>query len=102
MVYADSLTPVSTEGFRYTGDATTAERMALFRKSVEKVAALKCDIIVSTHPGFTDTLDKLAARTPSSNPFIDPEGCRAYAASSMVRLERRAAEEAAAAASPPK
>lgn len=102
MVFADSLTPVSTDGFRYTGDATTAERMALFRKSVEKVGALKCDVIVSTHPGFTDTLDKLAARTKHRNPFIDPAGCRTYAASSMLRLDRRAAEEAATAPASPR
>lgn len=96
IVYADSLTPVSTDGFRYTGDATTPERMSLFKASVEKVGALKCDVIVSTHPGFTDTLDKLAARTASHNPFIDPNGCKTYAASSMARLEKRIADEQAA------
>ena len=96
MVYADSLTPVSAEGFRYTGEANRPERMSLFRRSVEKVAALKCDVIVSTHPGFTRTLDKLAARTEQTNPFIDPEGCRKYAAASMARLDKRAAEEAGA------
>ncbi len=96
-VYADSLTPVSTDGFRYTGNATTPERMTLFKRSVAKVGALKCDAIVSTHPGFTDTLDKLAARTEASNAFIDSAACREYAASSLERLEKRIATEAASA-----
>ncbi len=97
VVYADSLTPVSTDGFRYTGDAATPERMTLFKRSVAKVGALKCDVIVSTHPGFTDTLDKLAARTAASNPFIERAGCREYAASSLARLDKRVATEAASA-----
>ncbi len=97
VVYADSLTPVSTDGFRYTGDAANPERMTLFKRSVAKVGALKCDAIVSTHPGFTDTLDKLAARTAASNPFIDRAGCREYAASSLERLDKRVATEAASA-----
>lgn len=99
MAYADSLTPVSTDGFRYTGGDGTPERMSLFKASVEKIGALKCDVIVSPHPGFTSTLDKLAARTPANNPFIDPGGCKTYAASSMARLAKRiAAEQAEASA----
>lgn len=89
MVYADSLTPVSSEGFRYTG-----ARAEQFRKTIDKVGALKCDVIVSTHPGFTDTMKKHAARTPSHNPFITPGGCRQYAEEAHRRLDARLASEA--------
>lgn len=89
MVYADSLTPVSSEGFRYTG-----ARAEQFRKTIDKVGALKCDVVVSTHPGFTDTMAKRAARTPSNNTFVTPDGCRIYAAEARQRLDARLADEA--------
>lgn len=92
MVYADSLTAVSADGFRYT----EPDRTPAFAAVIDKVGALKCDVIVSTHPGFTDTMEKLAARTAANNPFIDPDGCKKYAASSRARLEKRIAAERAA------
>ncbi|TFW16422.1 subclass B3 metallo-beta-lactamase [Massilia arenosa] len=89
VVYADSLNPVSTDGFHFTGDATHPDISQSMRASIEKVAALPCDVIVSDHPGFTDTFEKLKARTATHNPFVDPAGCKAYAALFMQRLERR-------------
>lgn len=98
MVYADSLTPVSAPGFRYSGDAKTPSRIEAFRQSIAKVEALPCDIVVSTHPEFTGIDRKRAQLTsaPGSNPFVDPNGCRTYAAEARKRLEARIAEEAKA------
>lgn len=89
IVYADSLTPVSANAFRYTG-----ARAEQFRKTIAKVGALKCDVIVSTHPGFTGTMDKRARKTSATNPFITPEGCPTYAREAQQRLEARLAAEA--------
>ncbi len=97
VVYADSLTAVSTDGYRFTGGAGSPDRTPAFRAVIDKVRALKCDVIVSTHPGFTSTMEKLAARTPDNNPFIDPDSCKKYAAASLVRLEKRIATEQAGA-----
>lgn len=97
MVFADSLTAISADGFRYSGDASHADRSASFRATLAKVAALPCDVIISTHPDATDTMERLAARTPAKNTFIDPAGCRNYAAEARVNLEKRLAKEAAAA-----
>jgi len=82
---ADSLTAVSAPGFRFTG----------FRASIAKVAALPCDIVVAVHPAFTNLASKLKQRAgkPAADPFIDPQGCRAYAADALKRLEARVAEE---------
>ena len=92
MVYADSLTSVSAPGFKY------GTRLESFRRSIEKVAALPCDIVVSPHPQFTQIDAKLKRRAemngPGTDPFIDPNGCKAYAADGMKRLEARRAEEA--------
>lgn len=92
MVYADSLTSPSAPGFKY------GKRLDSFQKSIEKVAALPCDIVLSPHPQFTQVDQKLERRArmkgPGPDPFLDPEGCRAYAADGMKRLEARRAEEA--------
>ncbi|HEY1043612.1 MAG TPA: subclass B3 metallo-beta-lactamase [Telluria sp.] len=92
VVYADSLTAVSMDGFRFTGGAGKPDVSGSFRSTIERVGKLKCDVIVSTHPGFTDTLDKLAKTTPTHNAFLGG-GCAEYAAASLKRLEERIAKE---------
>ncbi|NHZ40338.1 subclass B3 metallo-beta-lactamase [Massilia aquatica] len=94
VVYADSLNPISQDGFRFSGSATMPERVRSFRASIDKVAALKCDVLISVHPGFSDLLEKHAERSAAGNPFIDPGACRAYAANAGQRLNRRLASEA--------
>ncbi|MFC0253789.1 subclass B3 metallo-beta-lactamase [Massilia consociata] len=102
VVYADSLTAVSTDGFYYTGGAGYPDRSASFRETIAKVANLKCDIVIAAHPGFSDAFAKAAAKTAQSNPFIDPEGCRKLAAGAArsldARLQREREEKAKAAA----
>jgi metallo-beta-lactamase class B len=95
IVYADSLTPAAAPGFRYSGDARTPERVALYRESIAKVAELPCDIIVSVHPGVTniDGKLKLRAAKPAVDPFIAAGGCRAYAAAAGKLLDARMASE---------
>ena len=91
LVYADSLTAVSAPGFRFS-DGHLADT---FRATIAKVAALPCDIIVAAHPGFTDLDGKLARRRAGTtpDPFIEGEGCRAYAAAAATRLESRLRDE---------
>ena len=95
VVYADSLTAVSADGFKFTGDANHPSLVESFRRSIATVAHLSCDVIVSVHPEFTDVKGKLARRAenPVVNPFIDANGCRAYAASALTALNRRIASE---------
>jgi metallo-beta-lactamase class B len=92
MVYADSLTSPSAPGFKY------GPRLVEFRRSIERVAALPCDIVLSPHPAFTQVDQKLKKRAElkagEPDPFIDANGCRAYAADGMKRLEARIAQEA--------
>jgi metallo-beta-lactamase class B len=93
MVYADSLTPVSTDGFYYTGGAGYPDRSASFRNTIDKVASLKCDIVIAAHPTATDAFGKAAAKTAQSNPFIDPEGCRKLAAGASKNFDARLQRE---------
>lgn len=91
LVYADSLTPVSNEGFRFLGDATHKDLSKTFRRSIANVGGLPCDIMLSTHPEASALFDKLARRTPgvTPDPLIDKEGCRAYAAQAGRNLDER-------------
>jgi metallo-beta-lactamase class B len=93
MVYAESLSSISSEGFRFSGDATHPDISASFKASIDKVRQLPCDVVVSTHPTFTDTFKKLAARTATVNPFLSPGGCRAYADAADLALDKRLQKE---------
>lgn len=46
-VYADSLSPVSRDDYRFTDHPNV---VAAFRASIDKVAALECDILITPHP----------------------------------------------------
>lgn len=93
IVYADSLNAISTGDFRFLGDARRPDISASFMNSIARMAGLKCDIVIAVHPGLTDTMEKRAERRPEKNTFIDPAGCRTYAADAADRLERRLARE---------
>ena len=76
IVYVDSLNPVSADGFRFSGDATTPSRVEDYRRSIAKVAALPCDRLLAVHPVLGEG-----------------KTCTTYAADGLKKLERRLAEE---------
>ncbi len=95
IVYADSLTPVSDDGFRFTGDATKPSRVDGFRGSIARVEQLPCDVLLAPHPEFIDLAGKAARleKGGGDNPFIEPNACRTFAAAARKRLEQRVAKE---------
>lgn len=93
VVYADSLNPVSLGDFRFSGGNGRPDTSRQFAASIASVAALHCDIVLSVHPGMTDTLEKLAARTAEKNTFVDALGCKAYASAADERLRARLDKE---------
>ena len=95
IVYADSLNAVAAPGFRFTGGKGTPSTIDTFRKTIAKIAALPCDIILSVHPSATDMDAKIKQRSEKAtpDPFVTPNGCRAYAKGAAARLDARIAEE---------
>lgn len=73
MVYADSISAVAAEGFRYSDDPP---RVAAFRKSLDTLAALPCDVLVAPHPSAAKGLT-----------------CQSYAENGRKGLEQRLATE---------
>lgn len=94
MVYADSLTPVSRDDFKF-GPADSA-RVAEFRRTIAKVGALPCDIMVSAHPGFSGLFEREQRQraNPASRALENPGACRAYAEQANQRLDKRLQDEA--------
>jgi metallo-beta-lactamase class B len=80
VVYADSLNAVSSDGFRFTGGNGSPSLIETFRRSIAKVAALPCDVMISVHPSFGS--------------FTNPNACKAYAKGAAARLDVRIADEA--------
>ncbi len=95
VVYADSLTPVSDDGFKFSADAARPSRVDAFRASIARVEELPCDVVLAPHPMMIDFAGKNARLKAGAaeNPFIDPNGCRTYAAAVRKRLEQRLADE---------
>lgn len=91
VVYADSLSPISADAYRFSAGAGRAANS--LRTSAAKIGSLPCDIFLSNHPAFFGMRGKLAS--DAAEPFARPGECRAYAKNSIERLERRLREEAA-------
>ena len=90
VVYADSLGPVSADGFKYT----TSPLLKAFEKSYATLEGVKCDILLTPHPGFAQLLEKLAAREAGkADAFIDSGACKAYVAAARKNLAARVATE---------
>lgn len=96
MVYADSLNAYGSKSFRYSGDPAWPSARADLERSIGKVAALPCDVLVSAHPEVSDLWTRYARREQlGTAAFIDTNACRAYAANARARLQQRLDEERA-------
>lgn len=89
IVYADSMTPVSGDTYRFSDHPAY---LAQFRASLDRVAALGCDILLAPHPSAGGMRDKLLAGDLSGTPR-----CREYSAGLRQKLDERIAKEAAGA-----
>lgn len=87
IVYADSLTPVSRDDYKFSDHADV---VATFRASFEKVAKIDCEILLTPHPSASELRRRMSAGV--LNP--DPTACRAYAKKLSGALDDRLAKEA--------
>ena len=84
MVYADSLTAISDDVFRYSDDAAHPGYLAAFRNTLARVSALDCDILVTPHPSASGLWNRIGPRAAA--PLMDTSACRRYAQGAMQRL----------------
>jgi metallo-beta-lactamase class B len=93
-VFADSLTPVSADGFEFSRDPTAVQN---FQKSFSFLRSITCDILLTTHPEASDFWERVDARTKGTkpDPMVDATACRNLADRAEEALRKRIASEAA-------
>jgi metallo-beta-lactamase class B len=97
IVYADSLSAVSADGFLFSRNHRYPHAVQDFERSFATVSALRCDILVSTHPEASGLWDRLAKREQGdANALVDAAACGRYAQSAREGLTKRLAHEAGA------
>lgn len=96
MVYADSQSPISEDGFKFTGSARYPSGIADFERGHARIESLPCDVLIAPHPGAVSLFDKLAKRDAgNANALRNPSACREYAAMARQRLAERLGKERA-------
>jgi metallo-beta-lactamase class B len=88
IVYADSLSPISSDSYRFSDHPAYVEA---FRASIAKIAGSPCDILLTPHPSASEMPKRLAL----GKSLLDENGCKAYADALTKSLDARLAKEAA-------
>jgi hypothetical protein len=94
IVYGDSLTAISDDDFKYSGDKRYPKASADLLASIAAMSAAPCDILISAHPdvaGLWSVMDEQG--NGDRTKLVDPSACKRYAASAKARLEERLAQE---------
>lgn len=86
IVYADSLSPVSSENYHFSDHPDYVDA---YQEGVNKIAGLDCEILMAPHPSASHMRDRLS--TPEG--LINPKGCMAYADNVSTRLNERLNKE---------
>jgi len=96
IVYADSLSAVSSDDFLFTRNQRYPHAIQDFERSFAALSALPCDVLVSTHPEVSGLWERLARREQGdANALVDATACGRYVARAREGLAKRVAEEAA-------
>jgi metallo-beta-lactamase class B len=92
LVYADSLSPVSANGFRFSRrkEYPSAED---FERSFSFLESTPCDILVTPHPDASGLWNRLEQRASGPDALVDPNACRVLAEKSREQLKKRLATE---------
>jgi len=93
LVYADSQTPISADGFRFSDSPAYPSAVADFERGFRTLETLSCDILITPHPGASTLWERLE-RGPAG--LIDRTACQRYATAGRQRLARRLEAERAA------
>lgn len=80
--YADSVSAISDKQYRY---ADHSGYVAAFRNSLDTIAALPCDVLLTPHPNGSNLFERIAGRAP----LVDADACSRYAQTGRDGLEAR-------------
>ena len=95
MVYSDSMTPVSAEGFRFSDSREYPTAVQDFEKSFAFLHSTPCDILLTSHPDASGLWQRLEGRQKGvrPDPLISPNACKELAGRAAEQLRRRLESE---------
>ncbi len=95
LVYSDSMTPVSAEGFRFSDSREYPTAVQDFEKSFAFLRATPCDILLTSHPDASRLWQRLERRRPGvwPDPIVSPNACKQLAERAAEQLRRRLESE---------
>jgi metallo-beta-lactamase class B len=94
LVYADSMTAVSADGFLFSQPATYPAVVREFEAGFAFLSSVPCDILITPHGEASDLWARLARREKGDvDALIDRTACRRYAEAAERRLRTRLASE---------
>ena len=86
LAYVDSHSALTDGHYRF---ADHPDYVAAFERSLDIVAGLPCDLLLTPHPAASNLL----ARFNGDAPLVEPGACRAFADNARANLATRLAEE---------
>lgn len=93
VVYADSQTPISADGFLFTAQRGLAVRVEAGHKALE---AVPCRLLITPHPGASRLWERVAqGRAAGADSLLDVTACARYAQRARAAYQARYAKERA-------
>ena len=86
IAYVDSHSALTDGHYRFKDHPIYVDA---FERSLDTVAGLPCDLLITPHPAASNLL----ARFNGDAPLVDPGACQAFAANARANLAARLAEE---------
>lgn len=86
MVYADSLSPVSGDKYRFSDHP---EVLAQFDESFKTLEGAKCDVLMTPHPEMSNLFERLQNAGGKPDKVKDSDGCKKYVATFRQKLADR-------------
>ena len=95
MVYADSVSAISADNFKFTHNTTYPNVLQDFEKSFAFLETTPCDVLLTAHPEVADLWDKMEKRKAgvTPDPMVDPGACKQLAQDARHQLDLRIAKE---------
>ena len=93
-VYADSLTAVSADGFKFSSVPSAIQN---FQNSFSFLRSVSCDVLLTAHPDVSNFWERVDARAKGVKPdaIVDTGACRSLADRAENAFRKRIASETA-------
>jgi metallo-beta-lactamase class B len=95
LVYSDSMTAVSAEGFRFSDSREYPDAVRDFERSFAFLRSTPCDVLLTSHPDASGLWQRLEGRQRGDrpDPMVAPNACKDLAGRAEGQLRRRLESE---------